>query len=98
MTDQPWRLENGGHIDRSRMLRFAFDGKIMEGHPGDMVPVFVMNAARVIPQVNEIMPFLRRRGVGILGIILGGVATVSELHQVTLAAPRTLDQQHGESS
>ena len=65
---------------------------------GDMVPIFVMNATRVIPQVNEIMPFLRRRGVGILGINLGGVAAVSELHHVTLAAPGALDQQHGESS
>ena len=35
MTGQPWRLENGGHIDRSCSLSFAFDGKIMEGHPGD---------------------------------------------------------------
>ncbi|MFB3054960.1 MAG: 2Fe-2S iron-sulfur cluster-binding protein, partial [Alphaproteobacteria bacterium] len=49
MTDQPWRLENGGHIDRSRTLSFAFDGKIMNGHPGDtLASALLANGTRVV--------------------------------------------------
>ena len=32
---QPARLAKGGLIDRSRTIRFTFDGKTYSGHPGD---------------------------------------------------------------
>ncbi|MDQ8700704.1 sarcosine oxidase subunit alpha family protein [Hyphomicrobium sp. LHD-15] len=32
---QPNRLETGGLVDRSRIVRFTFDGKTYTGHPGD---------------------------------------------------------------
>ena len=32
---QPFRLTSGGRIDRSRTLLFSFDGKNLQGHPGD---------------------------------------------------------------
>lgn len=37
MTDQPFRLRNGGRIDRRTALRFTVDGREMTGHPGDTV-------------------------------------------------------------
>jgi hypothetical protein len=30
-----WRLPSGGHIDRSRPLRFTFDGRSYTGYAGD---------------------------------------------------------------
>ena len=35
MTRQPNRLPAGGLIDRSRTIRFTFDGRSYTGHPGD---------------------------------------------------------------
>jgi sarcosine oxidase subunit alpha len=35
MSAQPFRLDQGGLIDRSRTLAFTFDGKAYTGHPGD---------------------------------------------------------------
>jgi len=35
MTSQPNRRETGGLIDRSRVVRFRFDGRDFTGHPGD---------------------------------------------------------------
>jgi len=32
---QSFRLPNGGRIDRGRTIRFRFDGRDYEGHPGD---------------------------------------------------------------
>ena len=32
---QPYRLASGGSVDRSRVLRFEFDGTSYEGYPGD---------------------------------------------------------------
>jgi sarcosine oxidase subunit alpha len=32
---QPGRIKTGGLIDRSRTIRFTFDGKTYTGHPGD---------------------------------------------------------------
>ena len=36
---QPFRLAQGGLIDRSRTLRFRFDGRALEGHAGDSLAV-----------------------------------------------------------
>ena len=35
MARQKNRLAEGGIVDRQRTLRFSFDGKTYEGHPGD---------------------------------------------------------------
>ncbi|MFC3135515.1 sarcosine oxidase subunit alpha family protein [Microbaculum marinum] len=35
MTAQPFRRPSGGLIDRSRVVRFRFDGRDFTGHPGD---------------------------------------------------------------
>src|SRR4051812_48731445 len=35
MSKQPYRLPQGGLIDRTRTLRFSFGGRNLEGHPGD---------------------------------------------------------------
>ena len=49
MTDQPWRLANGGDIDRSKILRFAFDGNTMAGHPGDtLASALLANGTRLV--------------------------------------------------
>ncbi|MFJ8025821.1 sarcosine oxidase subunit alpha family protein [Streptomyces sp. NPDC096311] len=37
MTDQRFRLRQGGRIDRDRVLRFTVDGRELTGHPGDTV-------------------------------------------------------------
>ncbi|MDA7947052.1 MAG: sarcosine oxidase subunit alpha family protein [Hyphomicrobiaceae bacterium] len=35
MSGQSHRLPSGGRIDRSKTVRFSFDGRSYEGHPGD---------------------------------------------------------------
>ena len=61
MTDQPRRLANGGHIDRSRTLRFTFDGKIMVGHPGDtLASALLANGTRL---VGRSFNYHRPRGI-----------------------------------
>ncbi|MFJ4276526.1 sarcosine oxidase subunit alpha family protein [Streptomyces massasporeus] len=35
MTDQPFRLPQGGRVDRGTVLRFTVDGRESTGHPGD---------------------------------------------------------------
>ncbi|MFK0292768.1 sarcosine oxidase subunit alpha family protein [Streptomyces sp. NPDC090442] len=37
MTDQHFRLPQGGRIDRTALLRCAIDGRELTGHPGDTV-------------------------------------------------------------
>ena len=66
MTDQPWRLTNGGHIDRSRTLRFTFDGKTMVGHPGDtLASALLANGARL---VGRSFKYHRPRGIFSAGV------------------------------
>ncbi len=66
MTDQAWRLENGGHIDRSRNLRFAFDGKFMDGHPGDtLASALLANGTRL---VGRSFKYHRPRGIFSAGV------------------------------
>ena len=49
------RLVNGGRIDRSRLLRFSFDGRELTGHPGDTVASALLAAGQV-----EVAPSLYR--------------------------------------
>ena len=66
MTGQPWRLENGGHIDRSCSLSFAFDGKIMEGHPGDtLASALLANGTHL---VGRSFKYHRPRGIFSAGV------------------------------
>ena len=37
MTDQRFRIQRGGRIDRGALLRFTVDGRELTGHPGDTV-------------------------------------------------------------
>ena len=54
MTEQPWRLASGGYIDRSKTLSFAFDGKVMNGHPGDtLASALLANGTRLVAEVSN---------------------------------------------
>jgi len=46
---QRWRLDTGGRIDRSRPLRFRFDGREYEGYAGDtLASALLANGVRVV--------------------------------------------------
>jgi sarcosine oxidase subunit alpha len=58
---QPFRLPSGGRIDRSRTLRFRFDGREYEGHPGDtLASALLANGVRVVARSFK---FHRPRGI-----------------------------------
>ena len=45
----PDRRPEGGRIDRSKTLRFTFDGRAMQGHPGDtLASALLANGARLL--------------------------------------------------
>ena len=45
----PDRRPEGGRIDRSKTLRFTFDGQAMQGHPGDtLASALLANGARLL--------------------------------------------------
>ncbi len=59
------RLPQGGRIDRSRRLRFTFNGRILEGHPGDtLASALLANGVRV---VGRSFKYHRPRGIFGLG-------------------------------
>jgi len=48
-VSQPFRLASGGRIERSRVLRFEFDGRHYEGHPGDtLASALLANGVRLV--------------------------------------------------
>ncbi|MEU1799768.1 sarcosine oxidase subunit alpha family protein [Streptomyces sp. NPDC019937] len=55
MTDQPFRLPDGGRVDRGTVLRFTVDGREMTGHPGDTVA-----SAMLAGGVVEVAPSIYR--------------------------------------
>jgi sarcosine oxidase subunit alpha len=55
MTDQRFRLRQGGRIDRGTVLRFTVDGRELTGHPGDTVA-----SAMLANGVVEVAPSLYR--------------------------------------
>jgi sarcosine oxidase subunit alpha len=58
---QPFRLASGGLIDRSRTLRFDFDGRAGEGHPGDsLASALLANGIRL---VGRSFKYHRPRGI-----------------------------------
>ena len=58
---QPNRLADGGLIDRSRTLRFGFDGRELRGHPGDtLASALLANGVRL---VGRSFKYHRPRGI-----------------------------------
>ena len=63
---QKFRLATGGQIDRGRTLRFIFDGRQYEGHPGDtLASALLANGARIVARSWK---FHRPRGVFAAGM------------------------------
>ncbi|MFI1722692.1 2Fe-2S iron-sulfur cluster-binding protein [Streptomyces sp. NPDC020489] len=66
MTDQRFRLRQGGRVDRTRLLRFTLDGRELTGHPGD-----TLASAMLANGLVEVAPSLYRgrpRGVVAAGV------------------------------
>src|SRR5260370_6053462 len=58
---QPFRLQVGGVIDRSRILNFRFDGHVYEGHPGDtLASALLANGVRLVARSFK---YHRPRGI-----------------------------------
>ena len=63
---QPYRLPEGGRIDRSRTLRFRFAGREYEGHPGDtLASALLANGVRLVARSFK---FHRPRGIFTAGM------------------------------
>jgi sarcosine oxidase subunit alpha len=63
---QPFRLPEGGAINRSRRLRFEFDGAAYEGHPGDtLASALLANGVRI---VGRSFKYHRPRGIISAGV------------------------------
>ena len=58
---QPNRLPRGGRIDRATTLRFRFDGRALEGHPGDTLASALL--ANDIHLVARSFKYHRPRGI-----------------------------------
>ncbi|MCX5367102.1 sarcosine oxidase subunit alpha family protein [Streptomyces sp. NBC_00124] len=75
MTDQHFRLRQGGRIDRDAVLRFTVDGRELTGHPGDTVA-----SAMLANCVVEVAPSLYRGRPR--GIVTAGVEDPNALLQL----------------
>ncbi|HET6194158.1 MAG TPA: 2Fe-2S iron-sulfur cluster-binding protein, partial [Acetobacteraceae bacterium] len=63
---QPYRLQVGGAIDRSRLLGFRFDGRDYQGHPGDtLASALLANGVRVVARSFK---YHRPRGIFAAGV------------------------------
>jgi sarcosine oxidase subunit alpha len=61
MSDQNNRLASGGRIDRSRRVRFSFDGKSYEGFAGDTLASALL--ANSVQLVGRSFKYHRPRGI-----------------------------------
>ncbi len=61
MTNQPFRLANGGLIDRSRPLAFAFNGRPLAGYAGDTLASALV--ANGVTLVGRSFKYHRPRGI-----------------------------------
>ena len=61
MSAQDFRLATGGRIDRARTLRFSFDGKPYQGHPGDTLASALL--ANGVHLVGRSFKYHRPRGI-----------------------------------
>ncbi|MEV0181802.1 sarcosine oxidase subunit alpha family protein [Streptomyces sp. NPDC050625] len=75
MTDQHFRLPQGGQIDRGTVLRFTVDGRELTGHPGDTVA-----SAMLAHGLVEVAPSLYRGRPR--GIVSAGVEEPNALLQI----------------
>lgn len=75
MTDQHFRLLQGGRIDRGTLLRFTVDGRELTGHPGDTVA-----SAMLANGLVEVAPSLYRGRPR--GIVEAGVEEPNALVQL----------------
>ena len=63
---QPYRIAEGGRIDRSQPLNFVFNGKTYQGYSGDtLASALLANGVRV---VNRSFKFHRPRGILSAGV------------------------------
>ncbi|MEU1106083.1 sarcosine oxidase subunit alpha family protein [Streptomyces tibetensis] len=66
MTEQRFRLPQGGRVDRGTVLRFTVDGRELTGHPGD-----TLASAMLANGLVEVAPSLYRgrpRGIAAAGV------------------------------
>ena len=56
-----FRLSSGGRIDRAKTLGFSFDGKALEGHPGDTLASALL--ANGVQLVGRSFKYHRPRGI-----------------------------------
>jgi NADPH-dependent 2,4-dienoyl-CoA reductase/sulfur reductase-like enzyme len=76
---QPFRLPVGGQIDRGQTLRFRFDGREYEGHPGDtLASALLANGVRLVARSFK---YHRPRG-----IVAAGAEKPSALVQLEAGA------------
>ncbi|WP_030797084.1 sarcosine oxidase subunit alpha family protein [Streptomyces sp. NRRL S-337] len=75
MTDQHFRLRQGGRVDRRTVLRFTVDGRELTGHPGDTVA-----SAMLANGIIEVAPSLYRGRPR--GIVAAGVEEPNALLQL----------------
>src|SRR5579864_7854028 len=62
----PYRLNDGGQIDRTRELTFRFDGRTFTGYPGDsLASALLANGVRTVARSFK---FHRPRGIFSCGI------------------------------
>ncbi|WP_148253590.1 sarcosine oxidase subunit alpha family protein [Aidingimonas lacisalsi] len=60
-TKQPNRLAAGGSVDRTRTLKFTFNGQAYTGHPGDTLASALL--ANGVDLVNRSFKYSRPRGI-----------------------------------
>ncbi|MEU6228934.1 sarcosine oxidase subunit alpha family protein [Streptomyces sp. NPDC047042] len=75
MTDQHFRLPQGGRVDRRTLLRFTVDGRELTGHPGD-----TLASAMLANGLVEVAPSLYRSRPR--GIVSAGVEEPNALVQL----------------
>ncbi|GAA2312571.1 2Fe-2S iron-sulfur cluster-binding protein [Streptomyces hawaiiensis] len=75
MTDQSFRLPQGGRVDRATVLRFTVDGRELTGHPGD-----TLASAMLANGLVEVAPSLYRGRPR--GIVAAGVEEPNALVQL----------------
>ncbi len=64
--NQPYRIAEGGRIDRSRPLNFVFNGKTYQGYSGDtLASALIANGVRII---SRSFKFHRPRGILSAGV------------------------------
>jgi glycine cleavage system aminomethyltransferase T/NADPH-dependent 2,4-dienoyl-CoA reductase/sulfur reductase-like enzyme len=62
----PRRTASSGHIDRTRSIRFSFDGRIYNGHPGDTLASALL--ANGVTLFGRSFKYHRPRGVMTAGV------------------------------